>query len=219
MAGKLMPSSSHILSDSMLQYTLAPMYNGDYTDFMGVVVYEGREPKDDFKGSSSLGIMMANAMGGMWIGHTIPGFPNLTLDAAAFPPEELKNGHMIMCFSLGIETLNSLAIAIKQTGPAVTKIVVPQLLKSHLPEWTNLMTTDHPLRRRSKTSVRRTKILSFATRDKSLRGIIMARSPGDTRCVYQSFAKTKGIVVDVYGHKEHHGLEECDRKYRLEFYS
>uniref|UniRef100_A0A2A4J7Y1 Uncharacterized protein n=1 Tax=Heliothis virescens TaxID=7102 RepID=A0A2A4J7Y1_HELVI len=189
--------------------------NGAYADYIALVVYEEQEPSENFKGSASLGLMMANEMGGVWIGHTVPGFPGLTKDTPIFPTQEIPSGHMIMCLSLDLRTMNSLAIAIKQTEPHIKKMFIPATLKENLPDWVKLLSNDdEPEVKASKTAVRKTKILPFVTKGKSLRGIMLARSPGDSRCLYKSFAKTKGIVMDVYGHTEHRNVI-CDKSYSL----
>ncbi|XP_026731203.1 uncharacterized protein LOC113496237 [Trichoplusia ni] len=213
-AGRWTPSKKHIFSNSMLRHTLMPMYNSDYTQYMALLVYNEQQASGEFKGSASLGIMMANEMGGVWVGHTVPGFPDLTKAGPTFPSTEIKNGHILMCLSMDLITLNNMAIAIKQTEPAIKRMFIPEKMKNYLPEWENLVGPGSDPSKMSKTTVKKAKLLHFVTRGKSLRGLMLARSPGDSRCLYKSFAKTKHIVMDVYGHAEHTNII-CDKKYSL----
>ncbi|KAJ8719619.1 hypothetical protein PYW08_011794 [Mythimna loreyi] len=200
-----------IFSQSMLQYTIAPMFNEDYADYIAIMEYEGKKPAKDFAGSASRGLMIANSLGGIWIGHTIPGFPDITGSGPTFPQEELKYGHMIMCLTLDLVTLNALAKSIMQTEPYIKRIFIPHRIEEHVPDWKMFFT---PLPKTPGTSVRNTKVLHFVTRNKSLRGLMFARSPGDRRCLYKSFANIKQIVMDVYGHREHDNVY-CSKKYSL----
>lgn len=60
-------------------------------------------------------------------------------DSPTFPPEELKNGHLIMCLTMDLATLNTMAVAIKQTQPNILKLFIPEKMKVHLPDWVKLI--------------------------------------------------------------------------------
>ncbi|KAJ8720239.1 hypothetical protein PYW07_012282 [Mythimna separata] len=200
-----------ILSESMLRYTIAPMFIEEYADYLAIMEYDGKKPTKDFMGSASRGMMMANSLGGIWIGHTIPGFPDITKGAPTIPQEELQSGHMIMCLTLDLITLNTLATSIMQTEPYIKRIFIPQRINQYVPDWKMFLS---PLPKATGTAVRNTKVLHFVTRNKSLRGLMFARSPGDPRCLYKSFAKIKQIVLDVYGHREHDNIY-CSKAYSI----
>ncbi|XP_045537042.1 deoxyribonuclease-2-alpha-like [Papilio machaon] len=66
-AGRWQPSSKYITANSMLQHTLSPIYRPTYTDYLAVAVYEPRST------SEARGVLLADEVGGVWIGHTVPG--------------------------------------------------------------------------------------------------------------------------------------------------
>ncbi|KAL0878832.1 hypothetical protein ABMA27_003858 [Loxostege sticticalis] len=197
-AGRWRHAGRHITANSMLQFTLAPMYRPTYTDHMAAVNYE--ENRGDGLESSAIGLLMADVLGGVWIGHTVPGLIDLTKDRPSFPQNALADGHLLMCLSLDLISLNSMAVLIKQANPRFTRIHIPRLMKAYLPDWNFLDHDDYNKYNWQSASV---KPLTVATKNKSLKAIMMIRKPGEKLCPYKRFAKNMNIVLDVYGHHGH----------------
>ncbi|XP_028156527.1 uncharacterized protein LOC114350079 [Ostrinia furnacalis] len=189
-----MHSGRHIAPNSMLQHTLAPMFRPSYKDFLAVVAYEEKSNLN----YPSMGILMADEHGGVWIGHTVPGLVNFTKNYPSFPEREMANGHLLMCLSVDLPTLNQLAISLKEISPRFTRIQVPKLMRAHLPDWNFLEYTGFI---KPKGYVK--KSLDFITKDRTLRAKVLIRKPGDKKCLYTAFAKSMDLVLDVYGHNDH----------------
>ncbi|KAG6441054.1 hypothetical protein O3G_MSEX001554 [Manduca sexta] len=205
-SGRWQTSDRYITANSMLQYTMSPLFRPTYTDYLGMVAYADKQEDEEFPGSSALGVMMADEMGGLWISHSVKGFPDLRRDRPTFPEQEISSGHMLMCMSLDLVTLNEVAASLRTVTPQIVDIKIPPAIQPFLPDW-EYMTIDRiPLSSKPP--------FEFVTRKKSLRAVMMVRSPGDKRCLYKSFARNNGIVLDVYRH-DLRRKPFCDKGYSI----
>lgn len=56
-------------------------------------------------------------------------------DRLHFPEEELMIGHLIVCLSAELNTLNGLAKQLREVDPYVMTVRMPDSVKKWLPEW------------------------------------------------------------------------------------
>ncbi|CAB3255705.1 unnamed protein product [Arctia plantaginis] len=208
-------SSTFLNRNSMIQYTLAPLYKRSTTvdiSSMAVMAYGG--DFSDLPASTSSGILFGNSLGGVWISHTLPGFPNLTMRGPPLISEkDYDKGHMIMCLRLNLMTLNKIAAVVKHTEFKITDFSLPQSLRSSLLEWARI--ERDPSQRGINPS--QTKLLNFSTRNKLLQGKILVRGADDSRNLYHTFAKMQRIVLDVYNSNYEYPKPTCQRVYSLRY--
>ncbi|KAL4715674.1 hypothetical protein ACJJTC_006253 [Scirpophaga incertulas] len=194
--------SDKSIVNSMLRNSLSPLFTPTYVDNMAVLKYGHRNGsgKGDH-GTLMYGILIADALGGVWITHTVPDFPDLSTDRFMFPKEENKRGHMFMCMTVDLATLNQIVPTLMIAEPRLTYTHIPPAVKSLVPDWG---VSQERGRGRLITS------LSFQTNEK-LPVTMMIRAPGESRCLYKKFAREKGIILDVYLHREHNII--CEKNY------
>ncbi|CAK1582782.1 unnamed protein product [Parnassius mnemosyne] len=180
-------SEKYITSNSMLQHTLSPMYRATYTDYLAFAVYESHPT------SAAFGVLMADEMGGVWVGHTVPGLVNLNDERSTFPDVEKTNGHLLMCLSIDLLAVNEIASAVRMVAPKFTYIKIPKRMNDLLPMWNFL----EPLKLKKKDKKR----FQINTGGNSLPVEILARPPENKQCLYRSFANSKNIVLDVYSQR------------------
>ncbi|CAG4952776.1 unnamed protein product [Colias eurytheme] len=183
---------TNINSNSLLQHTLSPIFRPTYSDHIAIAIYDRKKDSKNL-GSAAHGVLMADEVGGVWIGHTVPDLINFKRERPLFPEEETANGHLLMCLSVDLETINLIARYLSHTSPHFTHIQIPETLIKYLPEWSF---QQPPL------TVSRLKPLTFTTKGKSLQSELHVRRPGDQQCLYRSFARAKHIILDVYGQSE-----------------
>ncbi|XP_052742025.1 uncharacterized protein LOC112053747 [Bicyclus anynana] len=111
-----------------------------------------------------------------------------------------------MCLSMGFQTANAIVRALRNLYPKVTYLKIPKKLQHLLPEW-NLL--EIPLKRPRSSAQR------FVTRGNTPVELLIQR-PGDNQSIYQTFASSKYIVLDVYGHSDSEYISSIwSRKYSV----
>ncbi|RVE46629.1 hypothetical protein evm_008702 [Chilo suppressalis] len=208
--GRWQYSNTHLNANSMLQHTLSPLFRSTYSHHIAAIAYDRRASRKDDIGTSSFGVLMADELGGAWIGHSVPGLLDLSKDRPTFPMNESANGHILMCLSLDLFTLNKIGAQVKQLNPKFTAIHVPPGMEKHLPMWNYLKSPERSVF----ISIKQGRTLNFNTKKNSLRGFLMVRQPGDSSCLYVRFARSNHIVIDVYGHR-HHRKPVCEPEYSV----
>ncbi|XP_053608473.1 deoxyribonuclease-2-beta-like [Plodia interpunctella] len=195
--GRWETSSVHITSYSMLMNTIAPIWTDELVQKnLAVLIYTERS---GIQGSAAKGILMADREGGVWVTHTVPGFPDVMQEMMSFPDNEIENGHLMTCMALDHAALDGIFRVIAQTNPNVQKMQVPSHLSHLLPNWNKMPVPGD------------TKVVDFFTHDKRLNPILVARKPGDTHCLFEVFAKAKKVIFDIYDRNKHDTF--CDKEY------
>ncbi|XP_068628315.1 plancitoxin-1-like isoform X2 [Battus philenor] len=200
-AGRWQPSDKYITSNSMLQHTLSPIYRPTYVDYLAVAIYEDR------KSSDAHGVLMADEVGGVWIGHTVPGLINLD-DRHSFPDNERANGHLLMCLSVDLIAINEIASVLYTVAPKFTYVKTPKKMDGLLPRW-NFAEPKKP-------GNLVTKKVNFLTSADSLVVEIIARPPRSGDPLYDNFAASKNLVMDVYSPTSNrHQTSVCNGRYSV----
>ncbi|KPI92546.1 Deoxyribonuclease-2-alpha [Papilio xuthus] len=183
-AGRWQPSSKYITANSMLQHTLSPIYRPTYTDYLAVAVYEPRST------SQARGVLLADEVGGVWIGHTVPGLIDMRDDRPTFPDSERANGHLLMCLSIDLLAINAIASALQVAAPTFTYVKVPNRMRELLPTWVFENNTN--------SNEKHTKKVNFLTNSEFLTVEMLAGPPDNEGSLYEEFAASKQLVLDVY---------------------
>ncbi|CAK1543112.1 unnamed protein product [Leptosia nina] len=196
-----------ILESSLLtlSFKLEDIINAPtYTDNIAIAIYDGIEDNESLS-SASRGVLLADDLGGVWVGHTVPNLINLKRGQPIVPEAEIPNGHSFVCLSVDLSTVNQIVKYLRSTSAQFTHVHIPRSLHHRLPEWDFSvvpMTTLRPL--------------AFNTAAKTLSAELHVKPPGDKQCLYKSFARAKRIVLDVYGQSDHEYLSTvCGNHYGI----
>ncbi|KAI8432231.1 hypothetical protein MSG28_004680 [Choristoneura fumiferana] len=192
--GRWRKSGAPIDKNSMLVNTALPMYKRSYKDHLAVAIYQNRNAE-----TAARGILMADRAGGIFLSHTVPGFPNIHINQPNFPREEAAIGHLLVCISLDIEMINEVAYAIGKISPKFIYVNIPKSLEHLLPTW------DFDFESISPEAKRKISYAAFKIRDNTTLSL-MARPPGVKACLYRTFANTQLVNLNVYGQSKNEFL-------------
>ncbi|KAI5643238.1 deoxyribonuclease II domain-containing protein [Phthorimaea operculella] len=186
-----LPGQYITTTDNMLYHTLAPMYRSTTSHQLAVMVYDDAGSN---QGAKARGILMVDQSGGIFISHTVPRLVDVNSKQPKFPTSELKYGHLLMCVSVDVDTINLIAKLVQYIGAKVTVEKVPEESSStqFFPKWNDISAKEHEWLKKPFGP------LEFSSRRYTLNVMVLFRRPGSSACLYQTFASSNGIVMDVY---------------------
>lgn len=92
-------------SDSLIGNSLRGLYSENRPFY---VLYNNEPPNSKSKGNKghNKGVVLAGSLGGMWMVHSVPHFPDIQHPAYVFPRTGAVYGQSFLCISMNYDNLN-----------------------------------------------------------------------------------------------------------------